>query len=346
MSWIRSRWLAVAVAALLAIGAVAFVGWPRDQDHAPIAHVMHPSAIASAPAPASAPVPQTPYALARADVLALQQSAGTERALARLSELAADDNISAVCHALAHDLGHVALAAADGNVAVALTERDDVCGGGFIHGVIERALGDSAHPRRDLLAVCAPVQEGTCWHGVGHGAMFATGMDVDASLALCDRAPSVDLRVRCGEGVFMQLFNAESVVAGTVDLPSLDAAHAQCTRTPHRYAANCWFYAPNVWLAQFPEDFTGAMRWCSSAPSEVGRDLCARGVGSRTIKRHATQPSIGEQVCAASGELMDACLGGMASYWSVHWEGERSPRSMCRELTELRERCRAVVRRG
>lgn len=271
----------------------------------------------------------------------MQAAEGTAAALAELERQSrSDGDVAGVCHAIAHELGHQALAAADGRLATALAERSDVCGGGYVHGVVEAALGTSRHPARDLLGTCAP-DDGSCWHGVGHGLMFALRMDPDRSVALCAKAPSAAMERRCGEGVFMQLFNAESSSATAV--PTLRETSQQCARTQQPQVANCWFYAPNAYLARHPDGFAGAMRWCASRSGTVAQQVCARGVGSRTVKRHPDDLSVGARTCARAGRLQASCLAGMASYWSVHWQGTRTPASLCAALPSLRRPCRAAV---
>ena len=182
-----------------------------------------------------------------------------------------------------------------------------MCGGGFIHGVIETVLGESKDPGRDLLRVCAPDNSGSCFHGVGHGVMFATGMDVPAALDLCDRSPSPELSNRCGEGVFMQLFSSDlsaQHVAGeeTVDIArDPTRAQARCRTVRAHYAANCWFYVPTVYLTAHPDDFAAAMAWCRDSGTSVGRQLCARGVGSRAVKYHPDDLSVADATCSAAG---------------------------------------------
>jgi hypothetical protein len=279
------------------------------------------------------------YSRTSMELVLLERDQGPAAALKELGRrIQRDPRLAGICHAVAHDLGHEALDEANGVARTALRARDDVCGGGYTHGIIEMALGSSRHPARDLLTVCAPRQDGSCFHGVGHGLMFATGMDVGRSMELCDRAPSATLSARCGEGIFMQLFSAD------VPMPP-DRARAQCSGTPMPYAANCWFYAPTVWLAGHPDDFTGAMDWCRDAPEAPGRQLCARGVGSRTVKFHPDDPTIGARVCAGASALEDSCLMGMGSYWSVHHRGTRPPSDVCSRLGDavLERRCLAVT---
>jgi hypothetical protein len=290
------------------------------------------------------------YSQVSAELLELQREQGSAAALEELDVRSrADTALGGVCHAISHDLGHQALELAGGKPGKALTVRNDVCGGGFTHGVIEDALASSKDPGRDLLKICAPEQDGSCFHGVGHGVMFATGLDVARSLDLCDLAPKEILSVRCGEGVFMQLFSAD-VAGGHAagkgsDPQTVDTARATCAGVRMPYAGSCWFYAPTLWLAETPDDFAGAMQWCAEASSNFGQQLCAKGVGSRTIKYHPDDPTIGARVCANAGELTNACLAGMGSYWSVHHKGTRPASDVCSRLgsAPLERRCLQVT---
>lgn len=290
------------------------------------------------------------YTEARDELLKVQLQQGSAAALEELDVRSrANVELGGVCHAISHDLGHQALQLAGGKPGKALTVRNDVCGGGFTHGVIEEALATSKNPDRDLLRICAPEQDGSCFHGVGHGVMFATGLDVAKSLDLCDLAPRSILSVRCGEGVFMQLFSADVAgghAAGKGTNPeTVDTASGTCARIRMPYAGSCWFYTPTLWLADRPDDFTGAIGWCADAPSTFGQQQCAKGVGSRTIKYHPDDPTIGASICGQSGDLMDSCLAGMGSYWSVHFKGQRLPSDVCGRLGDARleSRCLKVT---
>jgi hypothetical protein len=288
------------------------------------------------------------YSTTSMELILLERRKGPTAALKALERrLNKDSRLGGVCHAIAHELGHEALLESGGDVSKALAHRNDVCGGGYTHGIIEVTLGASKDPARDLLIVCAPRQDGSCFHGVGHGLMFATGMDVERSLRLCDKSPTSMLASRCGEGVYMQLFGTDASAGhGSGAKPQTTVtARRTCRSARSRYAANCWFYAPTVWLAGRPDDFAGAMGWCESAGSASGAQLCAKGVGSRTIKYHPEDPHIGAAICRAAGDLVDPCLSGMGSYWSVHYKGKRPPSDVCGRLgsTTLEARCRAVT---
>jgi len=358
MAYMRRRVLAAAAVAFLIAGALDFViNGQVDERHlvataasaAPVA-THHAAAPTGAALVSPVAVTRDLYTQVSGELLEIQREHGSAAALEELDVRSrASADLGGVCHAISHDLGHQALQLAGGRPGKALTVRNDVCGGGFTHGVIEDSLGSSENPARELLRICAPEQDGSCFHGVGHGVMFATGLDVAKSLDLCDLAPGSILSVRCGEGVFMQLFSADVAgghAAGKGANPeSVETAGDTCAHTRMPYVGSCWFYAPTLWLADRPDDFAGAMGWCAAAPSEFGQQECAKGVGSRTVKYHPDDPTIGARVCADAGELMNSCLAGMGSYWSVHHQGQRPASDVCALLgsATLEQRCLQVT---
>lgn len=283
--------------------------------------------------------------------LAVLKKKGPEAALAYLDKRIHDDpEVSGICHAVAHDLGHAALALSHGNAAKALSVRNDVCGGGFVHGVVEETLEGSKNIARDLLTVCAPEQTGSCWHGVGHGVMLSSGYDLPRATHLCRTAPDEGLVARCGEGIFMQLMTLEEGGAHAADASKRVRSPAQaakaCRSQTSIFADTCWFYSPTVWLQEHPDDWRGVVRWCLSSTRGDARRACLKGVGSRLVKYHPDRIEFGAKICSRVGDAnVDDCFRGMGSYWSVHWKGKREPESVCAEVTdgELKARCRSAL---
>lgn len=269
---------------------------------------------------------------------------------ASLEELSArvekSPELQAVCHSVAHDLGHAALANLGGDADNALALRNDVCGGGYTHGVVEMALADSTDAAADMLAICDR-SDGPCWHGVGHGLMFSQAYDVDRAEGLCRGAPSVRMVARCAEGVYMQLFTlddgAAHVAGPAFQMPTSATAAQSCERTVDPFAWACWYYSPTVWLQERPEDWDGAVRWCDALDSVSGRGTCVAGVGSRAVKHHIDDIPFAAGVCRrAPADVRNRCLAGMGSYWAVHWHGEKSRDSICSLLDDpgLARTCR------
>ena len=360
------RWLSSPLLRLSALGLACAVTWSCSTPVEPgsmtstrgpsvtgEARAADPEAMASLPStpvPTRTPDPKSLFSQVSGQLRDIQDQQGSAAALAELDRLLeVEPAISRICHAIAHELGHRALTIAQGKAAVALAARNDTCGGGFTHGVVENALADAKDPSREMLRLCAPNQDGSCWHGIGHGLMFANEMDPDSSNTQCDKAPSRYLANRCGEGVYMQLFSPDLAAHHAGGDPTLardpERAMRQCARTRATYRANCWFYAPIVWLTANPERFIDGISWCAQARPKSAAEMCAKGMGSRAVKYHPDDLRIAATTCAAAGRLQDPCLLGMASYWSVHHKGAVAPGDVCGHLPvgPIRQRCSHVT---
>ena len=301
--------------------------------------------------PASDQNSQLSYQTVSQAALAIEQKKGPEAALDYLDKQILNfPSVSGICHAVAHDIGHASLDHFGGVVAKALAVRNDVCGGGYVHGVVEQALAGSTDIAHDLLRVCAPNQDGSCWHGVGHGVMFATKYNLGRTLKLCRSAPSIRLAIRCSEGVFMQLFTLDDGIGHAAGqgfvLPAPTSAARTCAKTPSTFADTCWFYSTTVWLQLHPDDWKGLVTWCRSQSGVDAKSSCLRGVGSRLVKYHPDKISFGANICSRVGErYVTDCLRGMGSYWSVNWKGKKEQSDVCRHIddSDLASRCRKAL---
>jgi cytochrome c553 len=127
-----------------------------------------------------------------------------------LDLLAKDDislpSVHADCHQIAHAIGHGGLAHYKGNAARALSQGAMTCNSGYYHGVIERAF--AGVPRERVLRIARGLCTGRavtreefllyqCVHGLGHGLMIYSGLDLPWSLKVCDRLRTHFDRVSC-----------------------------------------------------------------------------------------------------------------------------------------------------
>ncbi|MCX4775604.1 ubiquinol-cytochrome c reductase iron-sulfur subunit [Streptomyces sp. NBC_01264] len=116
---------------------------------------------------------------------------------------------NAFCHPIAHDLGRSALTKYHGDFTKAVNFLNDVCGSGYLHGVVEEKLQEMPNPVTAVTTLCGPEQTRSCIHGVGHGTMFVSHLDVAAAEKMCDRFPKAYQVTACSEGIFMQLFEPD-----------------------------------------------------------------------------------------------------------------------------------------
>ena len=307
---------------------------------------------ASAPASAATPTPSpsgTPatwtLSTLRNYLVAETKAENPGVALADLDRITRKDpEVDRFCHPVAHEIGHAALDKYKGDFQKAVSYQNDVCGSGYLHGVVEDELSESPDPATAVTTLCARGgQTASCIHGIGHGAMFVADLDVKGAEKLCDRFPQTYQVVACSEGVFMQLFEPdETDPAALAKLPAKQLAADPlypCPDQPGIFQSACYFYAPSYYLqradyAKHPGAFVQALAWCLKAPSAAGREDCTRGTGSRLMKYNIDRPAWTAAQCekAAAWQRPD-CVSGMVSYWDVNYHDSSARSKLCPQLS-------------
>ncbi len=256
----------------------------------------------------------------------------TKSAIEKLSSLIdIDPKIERHCHGFVHEIGHTTYKKY--GLVKALSYQDDLCGSGFIHGVIEEYFIDVKDPVIAMQSVCETASfandSAKCYHGIGHGLMFYTKNDLPTSLKDCDLFKTNFQRILCSEGVFMENFNSDERFHTSQYLHKTDPFFP-CPDQTTFYKDSCYFYAPDYYLQLHQDDFKGAIQWCREAePGFVNK--CMMGVGSRTMKRNMGSPKFVEDVCmtAESKDKIASCIDGMVSYFLVQYDSISRANKIC-----------------
>lgn len=277
------------------------------------------------------------YAKVQTYVLDLVKKESPTVALTQLKVLMKENaSVSRSCHGIVHEIGHETYRKYN-DFAAAMAYREDICGSGFLHGVIETHFAKVDNVFKEMDTICNTYStlndKAKCYHGVGHGIMFYTENDLPVSIEHCDRYPDQEAKVRCAEGVFMENFNTEQKDHLSVYLDNVNPASI-CVNQPSLYKGTCYFYTPLHYLSLHVDAYEEALTWCLD--QEPGyQAVCASGVGSRAIKQHITNPKYVEKVCASGTPAQfKACLDGMVSYYLVHVDSLSKAKEMCWTLKE------------
>jgi mono/diheme cytochrome c family protein len=139
---------------------------------------------------------------------------GPKKALEELDKLSATNGtVAADCHPIAHKIGAGGLLYFKGDVGKAFADGSATCGSGYYHGLLQWKL---AGVRADQVAgiastVCKdPNIEANafiyyqCNHGLGHGLMLYTGLDLPKALDYCHQLQTESDSIMCSGGVFME----------------------------------------------------------------------------------------------------------------------------------------------
>jgi hypothetical protein len=215
------------------------------------------------------------------------------------------------CHALSHIVGNSALEKYQYNVKTALSFGKETCGGGYVHGIIEHFLAQSPDPENEILTICETKNEG-CFHGLGHGIMILKKNDPNSSVQLCQKFTSDIQQIRCGEGIFMELFDSEN--ASDDEKPYLDVSDPTkiCNSYPAFYRNGCYYYASR-YLFRTSKDPLSTLDKCLDY-SEYDRSGCIKGASSAIVRSNLTNPSVMEEYCDVVASYLNICYQGAIDY--------------------------------
>ncbi len=206
--------------------------------------------------------------------------------------IASDTPFSLNCHEVGHDIGHSAyeLYGFSGAMTFGDVERlkhssaEEVCAGGYIHGVVEEASlhqsDFSVHP--DTLCMQVPSGDrASCFHGVGHALMFTYARDASSSLEVCRSLPETGYHVRCYEGVWMEFFWGGDHEGGISTLGwDARAPLLPCIAATSDTKPACFLYSTFGYLRMHKKDYTGAIKLCTESKlSDENAGFCLKGVG-------------------------------------------------------------------
>ena len=260
---------------------------------------------------------------------------GPEKALSLLGK---DDlSIPAVhadCHQISHAVGHGALAHFKNNPAQALAHGGMTCNSGYYHGVIERAF--AGVPRGKVTRIARRLCTGNavtkeefllyqCVHGLGHGLMIYSGLDLPWSLQTCDRLQTVFDRVSCTGGVFMQ--NLMPGMGTSRYLRKSDPIYP-CNAVAERHKVYCYLMVTSRILSLDGYDWRKTAAWCRR--SEKGWvATCFQSYGRDASGLSQYQPQRTVKLCLDAGKEAGDCLYGAARDYGNNYAGGLEAARLC-----------------
>jgi mono/diheme cytochrome c family protein len=139
---------------------------------------------------------------------------GPKAALEKLASLSSTNGtVAADCHPIAHKIGAGGLLHFKGDVGKAFADGDATCGSGYYHGLLQWKLAGVAADQVAAVASTAckdPTIEANafiyyqCNHGLGHGLMLYTGLNLPKALDYCHKLQTQSDSIMCSGGVFME----------------------------------------------------------------------------------------------------------------------------------------------
>jgi hypothetical protein len=222
----------------------------------------------------------------------------------------------------------------------------DICAGGYIHGILEEAsvhLSTFTDNPGSLCEKVSAINRASCYHGIGHALMFAFDRDVEDSLTGCRTIQNSYDASRCFEGVWMERFWGKLTADDeTITQDPL----ALCIATKKDSRPACFLYASFGYLRTHVKDYKGAIRFCTKNNLEHSdSEFCLKGVGItmnsafKSKNLNATE----QYVTNLDYWKKKAFYQGVFGYASLAGIPEKSLEDMCAAFKKDGELCREVI---
>jgi cbb3-type cytochrome c oxidase subunit III len=271
---------------------------------------------------------------------------GPQKALRLLGQ---DDlslpGVHADCHQIAHAVGHAGLAHFHDNAAEALAHGAMTCNSGYYHGVIERAFAGVPRARvtriaRGLCTTPSVTKEEfllyQCVHGLGHGLMIYSGLDLPYSLKVCHELQTSFDRISCTGGVFMQ--NLMPGMGTSRYLRRNDPIYP-CNAVATRDKVYCYLMVTSRILTFDGYNWSKTASWCRR--SERGWvATCFQSYGRDASGTSQYHPRETLRLCSLAGRDADECIYGAARDYGNNYAGGKEAARLCKlAAVGYRPRC-------
>lgn len=247
------------------------------------------------------------------------------------------------CHEFLHEIGFESYKKYK-DFAKALTFKDEICVAGYTHGVIEGYFSEVTDVSGAIHTICKSYPDGSyiaweCYHGVGHGLMYFNQNDVLLSLNGCKMYDNHFASSACSNGVFMENFNADSIVHPSKYLnPKMP--YYPCNEI-EQDKADCYMNAPIYFLSLNNYDFLSATSLCNKVESKY-RYNCHYGLASQMTRRNMNSPKQIEEYCVKKSGDSQACINGMVGWFVSYYASLKEATALC-DILEKKNKSQCII---
>lgn len=253
------------------------------------------------------------------------------------------EQLNAACHDTTHAIGEIA--ARMQPIAKAMELGDTSCGSGFYHGVIATTT-TMVEPEQLIATLVDGCSDGDgferweCFHGVGHGFVFAAGGNILNGVDLCTAITIANDRGACGSGAFMQELDdrggdekyskdpyvvcramTEPVIAGQcydmlanlvmIHRSSTEDRFAECRTVPSVNQEDCYRGLGRAKFSGMPFTGEGIESFCEGAGTSDGVRQCYEAAFTNTAAFYGNS----EEAATHCDELSTEVLRAMCRDW-------------------------------
>lgn len=275
-----------------------------------------------------------------------------------------EDSTYWYCHVLGHRLSERETAK-DPKRWVNVISRcpSGVCSNGCIHGAFQERFrkseltGEEAHALiPELQNVCentasktfTGLEQGSCYHALGHLTMYMTGADIPHALTMCEqialKSDGRDFRRLCYDGLFMQIYQPlepeDFALVANIAPKTQSTAQAFCSRYSGEIRSSC---RSESWPLFDKEIHTpeGLVAFCEQEENKDNRRMCYSGLIYVLTPGFNFDASAVTNFCAALPERVQGLCFGNAASRTVETDYTLAPQAVaiCEGAGSARLRC-------
>jgi hypothetical protein len=279
----------------------------------------------------------------------LSYDEGPKAALKMFDEkIASDRAVESDCHRIAHTIGSAALVRYKGNVAQAFSQGSSSCWSGYYHGILERAL-IGARTKAELATAVRGLCDDPgvrrttfiyyqCVHGIGHGLMIRSGLNLPLSLSICEELATAWDQTSCDGGVFMENFNTSYGVKSPY-LRDNDSVYP-CNAVKERHKLYCYLQITDRILSLTGYDWKKTSATCATVEKDW-RATCFQSYGRSASGTARLDASELVRLCnIPTGQWRSECIYGAVRDIVSNDAGATRAGKFCTMLdASLRSRC-------
>jgi hypothetical protein len=223
-----------------------------------------------------------------------------------------------------------------------------VCGGGYIHGIIEKYLQLTPNASNEILTLCPDDNDLGCFHALGHGLMLMNKYDIVASVNGCQKLKVPDQKVFCGEGIFMENFDSENAEESEKPFLNSTKPNEICPNFINPYRNACFYYSGR-YIFKANKNPIDSLQICTQAPTDQDSADCVRGMSAGILRSDLLNPPKMEKYCDSIPSFITSCLEGGVNYYLFMLKDESKARvEMCDKFENPanKNKCLALIKKS
>lgn len=259
------------------------------------------------------------------------------------------------CHQLTHRIGREA-ALRYNDIAESYRYGDNFCWSGYYHGVMEAMTAKlgKEYVFQNIATICDSLKKEqpysfyhfNCVHGLGHGVMGLTNIELFESLMVCQKMAEWWEQESCYGGVFMENIMSEDNTDHGTKYLFKDQPMYPCTTVENTFKNQCYLMQTSYALKLANYDYDAIFTACSQVEQQFVA-TCYQSLGRDASGNTTSDPARTKEICL-KGEDYTAqsnCVIGAVKDFISYFHTMDQANILCDSLgsQSLQEVCRTTA---